>query len=234
MDSIGRRVEGTSHHWIRSFAEVLITCAIAMSASGAQAASVPITFTPINSFQSEANVSFPQQAILDDPRGYELDVTGLLSTNVFYPCGPIGPCPGGSYNVFADLRFSDPVAFQSLGTVRVFGYGSTFVNPGLSPFDAKFLLTPDQVSYFQGNGSAALTLFADLSVGPGSFQFRDIFYDQSIVNADLTLSPAQLPLPAAGWLMIAGLASLLLEGFRLRSRGEKGPDQAPRHTYAPS
>jgi hypothetical protein len=46
-----------------------------------------------------------------------------------------------------------------------------------------------------------------LGVTPDSFYTRDILYQQSIVDAGLSLAPA--PLPSAGWLLVAGLACLL-------------------------
>jgi len=202
--------------WMRPLAVGLLACTIAVSWCDTRAASVPFVFTPGAVPGSwVANVPFPQDPVLNDPRGYAVDVTGLLSTVVSYPCGP-GPCPSGSYTVFADISISYPTGFPFLPppplAVRVFGYGDTIAGPQLYPFDARFVLTPEQAGYFQGSGEVQVPLLANLDRTADSFFSRDIFYDQSIVDAQFTLSPT--PLPSSMWLFIAGLASLL--GFMKR------------------
>lgn len=186
---------------------VLAVLTVLSSPDAATAASVAFEFSP-GPFAGtlEASVAFPQQPVLDDPRGYALEVSGFLSTTVSYPCG-IGPCPTGPYTVFADIDLIGLGVPVPLGAVRVFGYGHTARASEPYPFTARFDLTPAQAEYFEGDATALVQVIAALGVTEDSFYFRDIYYDQSIVDAQLSLVPA--PLPAAGWLMLAGLMPLL-------------------------
>ena len=68
-------------------------------------------------------------------------------------------------------------------------------------------LTPEETAYVPGSGQVPIGVQALLDRIADSFHARDIFYQQSIVNAGLSHTPA--PLPSAGWLLLVGPASLL-------------------------
>jgi hypothetical protein len=185
----------------RAFA-LLIALWILRFSGGAAAAFVPCTFAPGPTGATFlAHISFPQQPILNDPRGYFLEVTGLLSKNVSHPCGPVAPYTKGPSTLLADVTVDVP---DHRGSLHVFGYGHTAnPSPQLYRFDALFYLTPQQAAYLQGGGQASVGVraYAD------SFSTHYIFRRQPIVNAELSLTPA--PLPSAGWFLLVGLASLL-------------------------
>ena len=70
---------------------VLVAVAALSLPVAATAAFVPFVFAPGPIEGTlEASVPFPQEPVLNDPRGYFLGVTGLFSTSVSYACGPIG------------------------------------------------------------------------------------------------------------------------------------------------
>lgn len=193
----------------------LIALALLGSAVTANATTVPLSFGPGWSGMLDASAVFPQEAAMNDPRGYVLNITGALSTSVSYPCGPTS-CPpgyGGSYTAYGDILVTAP--FYIPEPVRVVGYGfSPGPNPMLTPFSALFQLSPEQAAYFQGSGQVLLTVTAALWASP-NFSARDLYFAQSIADASASLTAA--PLPPAIWLMLTGLAPLLGMAKRRRA-----------------
>jgi hypothetical protein len=199
---------------------VAIVTSIALLAGGVSAATVGITEGTRDLVDGTSRISGPDASPL--PGGaYDLDGLGTLGPDTFEIFGRIvDSIDNFSFGFTAASSFDISWIF---GGYDLAGGGfvaeSGFVSEGISDKTATFRLLEDL-----GGGSFSLVDFADFttdvtsgpevifSAGPGNYVFQ---VDGSGSNAsgsgvglyDIRISA--VPLPAAGWLLLAGVGGLV-------------------------